>query len=219
MDAKRFDTLVKSFSAADTRRGLLRVLATLPFGLALTAFLGPETTQASGSGAIVGGGGGRRRRRKARHRHDPGQHQDTDKDKDKDKDKERRKRKAKRKGKPKDRGNGSNNGSEPTPARYCRAFTYTDEATWSCPSGATEFCQATPISATSSAHAEAACNACGGGGCTPGTGFFGGDYWAIPISSERFFYSDATSTHCSNDPNAGEIYSPGTCFWWGRWAP
>ena len=72
MDSERFDRLVKSLSTPETRRGLLRVLATVPFGLTLTAFPGRETTQASGSGAIVGGGGGRRRRRNARHRHDPG---------------------------------------------------------------------------------------------------------------------------------------------------
>ena len=40
MDAERFDRLVKTLSSPDTRRRLVRMLATLPLGMTLTTLLG-----------------------------------------------------------------------------------------------------------------------------------------------------------------------------------
>src|SRR4051794_6662024 len=42
MDPQRFDTLVKSLSAAGTRRGMLRLLAAVPVAGGLVALLAPE---------------------------------------------------------------------------------------------------------------------------------------------------------------------------------
>jgi predicted outer membrane repeat protein len=72
MDLKQFDDLAKYLSTVGTRRGLLRLLATMPVAGGLLALLAGAAAQGQGGGAVVGGGGGRRRRRKARHRHDPG---------------------------------------------------------------------------------------------------------------------------------------------------
>jgi hypothetical protein len=58
MDPRRFDALTKSLSPTGTRRALLRRLAAVSLAGVFAVFLGRETTQADGSGAIVGGGGG-----------------------------------------------------------------------------------------------------------------------------------------------------------------
>lgn len=63
MDDCRFDRLVKTFSAPDTRRGVLQVLATFPLFGGLASFLGDdEDAEAKG----------RRKRRKKRHKHGKG---------------------------------------------------------------------------------------------------------------------------------------------------
>jgi hypothetical protein len=72
MEADRFDRLVKTL-AADTRRGLLRVLLSVPLVAGLGTWI-EEASGQSGNGLIVGGSGGRRRRR--RKRHDPGDKKD-----------------------------------------------------------------------------------------------------------------------------------------------
>jgi hypothetical protein len=69
MDPRRFDALTKSLSPTGTRRALLRRLAAVSLAGVLAVFLGRETTQADGSGAIVGGGGRRRHRGKPNHHH------------------------------------------------------------------------------------------------------------------------------------------------------
>ena len=79
MATERFDRLVKSLSTGGTRRGLLRLLATLPVAGGLLTRL-EEVVQGQGNSAVVGGGG-RRRRRKDRHRHDPGNDKDNRKGK------------------------------------------------------------------------------------------------------------------------------------------
>jgi hypothetical protein len=63
--------------------------------------------------------------------------------------------------------------SSPTQPRYCHSINATtmNSMTFAteriaCPTGATEFCDSVPISATSSSQAEAACNACFNGGCS-----------------------------------------------------
>lgn len=68
MEPTRFDHLVRSFAAPDSRRTLLRLLAALPVAGGLRARLDPEGAQGQGIGDIVGGGR-RRRRRKRRHDH------------------------------------------------------------------------------------------------------------------------------------------------------
>jgi hypothetical protein len=70
MDSPRFDALVTSLSSAGTRRGITRLLAAMPLGVALTALLGDEqdTTAIDDDH----GSSHRRQRRKARHTHDPG---------------------------------------------------------------------------------------------------------------------------------------------------
>ena len=57
MEADRFDRLVKSLASVDTRRGLLRVLLSVPLVAGLGTRLEAASGQ-SGNGAIVGGGGG-----------------------------------------------------------------------------------------------------------------------------------------------------------------
>jgi hypothetical protein len=74
MDAERFDALAREVSTPGTRRVLLRLVAGLPLAGLLSGLLGRATTQADGSGAIVGGGGRRRHRRKRHHRHQRHQH-------------------------------------------------------------------------------------------------------------------------------------------------
>jgi hypothetical protein len=69
MDAERFDALARDMSTPDTRRALLRLVAALPLAGLLSGLLGRATSEADGSGAIVGGGGRRRHRRKRHHRH------------------------------------------------------------------------------------------------------------------------------------------------------
>jgi hypothetical protein len=68
MDPRRFDTLARTLSPTDTRRGLLRRLAPLALAGVLGALLGQETTQADGSGAFAGRGR-RRNRGKSNHHH------------------------------------------------------------------------------------------------------------------------------------------------------
>ena len=65
MDMERFDRLMTSLSAAGTRRGLLRLGASLPLAGALAALLG-EASEA-----------GRQHRRSARHRHRTGNGKDN----------------------------------------------------------------------------------------------------------------------------------------------
>jgi nitrous oxidase accessory protein NosD len=62
MDAIRFAVLVQFLAAAAPRRGLIRLLATLPLAGGLAALLGAEDAAADG----------RRRRRKKRHKHGRG---------------------------------------------------------------------------------------------------------------------------------------------------
>jgi hypothetical protein len=69
LDAERFDALARDVSTPGTRRALLRLVAALPLAGLLSGFLGRATSQADGSGAVVGGGGRRRHRRKRHHRH------------------------------------------------------------------------------------------------------------------------------------------------------
>jgi hypothetical protein len=95
MEADRFDLLIKSLSAAGSRRGLLRLIAALPLAGALAALVSEESEA------------GRRRRRKARH--DPG----------KDKDNRKGKRKKKGKGKRRKKGNGQTPQSGPTGQPSC----------------------------------------------------------------------------------------------------
>jgi hypothetical protein len=64
MDPNRFDTVTRSLAGTGTRRALLHRLTPLPVAGILTFLLGQETTEADGSGAIVGGG----RRKPNRHR-------------------------------------------------------------------------------------------------------------------------------------------------------
>jgi hypothetical protein len=85
MDARRFDALVKTLGATDTRRTMLRLLGQLPLAAGLAVLLDPDGAAANGSGAI--GGGGRRRRRKARH--DPGGDKDHRKGKRKKSDRKK----------------------------------------------------------------------------------------------------------------------------------
>ena len=93
MEAERFDRLTRTLARPDTRRGLVRLLMALPLGMSLAALLAWETTQADGSGAIVGGGGGRRHRRVVRNRRQSGKDQDNAKDKNR---KSKRKKRDKR---------------------------------------------------------------------------------------------------------------------------
>lgn len=76
MDSERFDRVAKTLALAGTRRGVVRLLAVLPFAGVLAERLGEDASAA-----------GRRKRRKAKHRHQTG------------KDKEHRKGKRKGKGK------------------------------------------------------------------------------------------------------------------------
>jgi hypothetical protein len=88
MEADRFDRLVKSLASGDTRRGLLRVLLSVPLVAGLGTRLEVASGQ-SGNGAIVGGGGGRRRHRQKRH--DPGDAKDR-----RQRQRQRRRRKNRR---------------------------------------------------------------------------------------------------------------------------
>jgi predicted outer membrane repeat protein len=83
MDVELFDRLTKALATLGTRRGLLRLVATLP--VAGTLLTGLEAVvQGQGNGAVVRRGRRRRRRKK---RHDPG----DDKRRNNDKRKEKRK--------------------------------------------------------------------------------------------------------------------------------
>ena len=70
MDDDRFDRIARDFFSSDTRRGVLRLLASLPLGLMLGAF------RSNGSDANAEdddrGSSHRHHRRVARHRHHPG---------------------------------------------------------------------------------------------------------------------------------------------------
>src|SRR5215213_12021869 len=70
MDPRRFDTLARTLAAAGTRRGLLRLLAALPLGVAVVSLFddAPDATAEDDDH----GSSHRRHRRKARHRHKPG---------------------------------------------------------------------------------------------------------------------------------------------------
>jgi hypothetical protein len=102
--------------------------------------------------------------------------------------------------------------STPTPT-YCHAIT----ANGGCPSGATQYCDSVPIVATSSAQAQAACNACFGGGCV-----LLGTFWegVLPPSFNADFYFSGTSCGVGSLFNAGDISNSGCgLFYLGRWAP
>ena len=92
MDPRRFDRLTKVVSSTHTRRGLVRLVATLPLGMTFSALLGSPDVTAKDDDH---GSSHRRHRRVARHRHRPGQ--------DKENNKDQRKGTGKRKGTP-DRG-------------------------------------------------------------------------------------------------------------------
>lgn len=62
MDSNRFDLLVKYLVTVRTRRGVLHVLATLPFLGGLAVLFGEDETEAKG----------RRKRRRKRHKHGQG---------------------------------------------------------------------------------------------------------------------------------------------------
>lgn len=64
MDARHFDSLVRSLSERGPRRGLLGMFATLPLVGGLLAFLDADDVDAKG----------RRKRRKKRHKHGKGRH-------------------------------------------------------------------------------------------------------------------------------------------------
>lgn len=88
-----------------------------------------------------------------------------------------------------------------------------------CPTGATQFCVNGPIIATSSAHAQAACETCvGAGNCTllSPTGV-GGSIWYSPFFADVFVFQD-TSAGCPG-PVAGDITDSSPCNITGRWAP
>jgi hypothetical protein len=101
---------------------------------------------------------------------------------------------------------------------YCYPFTFTGTSGMSCPSGASEFCLTEPIVATSSAHAEEACETCATNGCFQafvcnGAGWSG--------NGGLFFYDDADSSDqgCADRQRlAGEI-SDGFRNFVGHWAP
>src|SRR5687768_3468798 len=83
MDSRRFDSLAKSLSSTDTRRGIARLFAALPLGVALTALLGDgrDTTAKDDDQ----GSSHRRHRRKAKHRHQTGNNKEHRKGKRKGK--------------------------------------------------------------------------------------------------------------------------------------
>jgi hypothetical protein len=106
------------------------------------------------------------------------------------------------------------------PPRFCHpihAFSGPrgSETRATCPSGATEFCDAVPIVATSSAQARLACDTCLGLRCD--NGIFGGGvwYWRRPDNGYVFF-------QYGPDPlfgtEAGNLTS-GEPAIAGRWAP
>lgn len=71
----------------------------------------------------------------------------------------------------------------PTPT-YCHSITAVDEDfvgniyTFTCPSGATQFCDSVPIVATNATQAKAACEACNGSACGDAAGLgLGGHSW------------------------------------------
>ena len=100
--------------------------------------------------------------------------------------------------------------------QYCHAITRNGGA---CPTGATQFCESVPIDATSSNHAQDACNTCfGAGSCVNSVAQFGGNTWLN--SATRFFYSNASGPGvCGYVPQAGDIASDGVYCFISRWAP
>lgn len=90
-----------------------------------------------------------------------------------------------------------------------------------CPTQATQFCVDGPISATSSAHAQAACEACAGvGNCVNDESFF--SFWTYGQFDAVFVYG-TPGPICNPQPTAGpgDIGHPaGPCQpIGGRWAP
>jgi hypothetical protein len=103
---------------------------------------------------------------------------------------------------------------------HCHAITADGQP---CPTGATQFCEALPINATSSPQALDACRACfGAANCTQATFVGGAQAWngSVPAVNDTFFtYSSGSGPGaCGHTPLAGEINSGAGCLV-SRWAP
>jgi hypothetical protein len=93
MDGRRFDTQVNALSGSGSRRDLLRLLAALPLGLTLAAFIEDEADAERPIDRLLRRAHHhqlrqarhrrrqrrvrRRRRQRRANRHDPGQHKDN----------------------------------------------------------------------------------------------------------------------------------------------
>ena len=109
-------------------------------------------------------------------------------------------------------GGGQVTGQAVVTVQYCHAIAF-DGGT--CPTGATEFCEATLIQATSSAHAQDACETCFGEGTCINNSASGGEWWAN-IAHLTFFYFSNQSSGCGR--TAGDITN-NACNFFSRWAP
>jgi hypothetical protein len=125
MDSGRFDALAKTLADGGSRRRLVRLLATLPLGAALTSLL-PDAPDASAEDDDHGSSG-RRHRRKAKHRHQTGNNKEH--------------RKGKRKGKRKDTDHGKKPCAKSTcPAGICGSQPDGCGGTMQCGCGSTGIC-------------------------------------------------------------------------------
>jgi hypothetical protein len=105
--------------------------------------------------------------------------------------------------------------------QYCHAVT--TAGNFACPN-ASVYCLSVPIVATSSAHAQAACEACfGAGNCHNSTSAEGAPVWYAIDSPVVSFYAYGFATTASDFctyyfQRAGDIFDGAGCEE-GRWAP
>ncbi len=108
---------------------------------------------------------------------------------------------------------GSNTSTATVTVQYCHSIVSADGA---CPTGATRYCQATPIVATSSSHAQSALLACfGADASTTANSCSAVPRGRTDISSRTTYYYDTCS---SLGAVAGDIWRPSTGTFIGRWA-
>lgn len=91
-----------------------------------------------------------------------------------------------------------------------------------CPTGETEFCLAESITATSSAHAQAACTACNTDVCEESDQGGGGRGWCSPSFFAPFYFVGNMARDCApTTPRPGDIGTIIDSFPCaaGRWAP
>jgi hypothetical protein len=92
----------------------------------------------------------------------------------------------------------------------------------SCPTGATSFCLAVPIEATSSAHAQAACDACNGTGVCSQQGGCSAAWWQPPGTPtvRAYQYTDTAGANPGDIVGGNGAFVPPPCAPTGfRWAP